>query len=376
MELVFSTSEFVIQKASYEGFPILLDAKMCSVTEANHFLRYYLIQRGRVQSRKTWATYGYHLLDYFSFLEQSQMDWRASQASGEPTILAAYRDQLCQKGISPRTINQRLSTISQYYLFAKREGWLDTIPFNREDVRRSRAPGFLGHLDASGGVKKSTDVVLRTFKRSPSILAPHQIQALLQALSNPMHKLMARLALQVGLRRQEIVTFPCAYVRPPDKGSGMTRVRLDPEDGSGMRTKGRRSRDVWMPEELMRRLWDYKVHLRSNSLQKKSTSSQLFVRSNGQSWCDDGRGFTAIIRRAGERAGLKVWPHVLRHTYASYTLAALQARSTGIDPLVFLQRQLGHSSINTTMEYLHLVDALVERSVTAYDADVSAWSEA
>lgn len=374
MQLVFSTPEFLIHGFSYQRFPILLDEQMRSELEANHFLRYYLIHRGRVRSRRTWATYGYHVLDYFNFLKDAQLDWRSVQVTGEPTIVAVYRDQLCKKGIRTRTINQRLSTVIQFYLHARREGWIDSSPFNHESIRQGRPSTFLSHVDASGGMTQSADVMLRTFKRPVEILAPHQIQGLLQSLSNPTHRLMARLALQVGLRRQEIVTFPCSYSRLPKTSSGMTRVSLDPEDGSGMKTKGSRKRDVWVPVELMRRLWDYKVHTRSRVLQKESNITPLFVRPNGLPWSDDGRGFTAIVRRAGEKAGFKTWPHVLRHTYASYTLAALQARSTGIDPLVFLQRQLGHSSINTTMEYLHLVDALVERAVTSYDEDVSTWS--
>jgi len=38
---------------------------------------------------------------------------------------------------------------------------------------------------------------------------------------------------------------------------------------------------------------------------------------------------------------------------------------------VFVQRQLGHVSIETTMIYLHLVNSLVDDAVLAYDEELN-----
>ncbi|WP_256656977.1 hypothetical protein [Pseudomonas sp. BGI-2] len=38
---------------------------------------------------------------------------------------------------------------------------------------------------------------------------------------------------------------------------------------------------------------------------------------------------------------------------------------------MFVQRQLGHSSIQTTMVYLHLVNELADNAVLAYDDELS-----
>ncbi|MNQ93943.1 site-specific tyrosine recombinase XerS [compost metagenome] len=68
---------------------------------------------------------------------------------------------------------------------------------------------------------------------------------------------------------------------------------------------------------------------------------------------------------------------MLRHTYATHTLVSLQRnRANGIDPLVFVQRQLGHSSIQTTMVYLHLVNEMADKAVLAYDDELNALVEA
>ena len=80
-----------------------------------------------------------------------------------------------------------------------------------------------------------------------------------------------------------------------------------------------------------------------------------------------------MVRALGQKAGIAAHPHMLRHTYATHTLVALQ-RQPGdlrIEPLVFLQKQLGHASINTTMIYLHLVNECADDAVLAYDDDLN-----
>jgi integrase/recombinase XerD len=69
------------------------------------------------------------------------------------------------------------------------------------------------------------------------------------------------------------------------------------------------------------------------------------------------------------------WVHK-RHTYATHTLLALQRSRdrNQIEPLVFLQHQLGHASINTTMVYLHLINELADEAVLAYDDELNEWA--
>jgi integrase/recombinase XerD len=60
------------------------------------------------------------------------------------------------------------------------------------------------------------------------------------------------------------------------------------------------------------------------------------------------RAIYKIIRdRAREILGVRLSPHKLRHTYASYLLA-------GGAQLETIQRHLGHADMATTMIYLHI----------------------
>jgi integrase len=105
----------------------------------------------------------------------------------------------------------------------------------------------------------------------------------------------------------------------------------------------------------------------------KVAQPQLFLNNRGNKFSEDGKRIERIVRDTGARVGLKVHPHMLRHTYATHTLCSMQRSSTGIDPLVFVQRQLGHSSIQTTMIYLHLVNERADEAVLQYDDELNNW---
>ena len=92
MRLVYSTSDFKIHGLSYEKFPILLDSEMNIIEEVLLFVVQHCIKRGRIQSIKSWESYGQSMYDYFSFLEANSFDWRVDNKISHYSILVAYRD--------------------------------------------------------------------------------------------------------------------------------------------------------------------------------------------------------------------------------------------------------------------------------------------
>ncbi|MNY30300.1 Tyrosine recombinase XerC [compost metagenome] len=190
-----------------------------------------------------------------------------------------------------------------------------------------------------------------------------------------------RLALQTGLRREEIAAFPLAYVFDPGKAARTERnlrVRLDPFDGSGMVTKGSKLREIYVSRQFMAELYRYMTKVRGERASLSKTPQRaLLLNQSGERYGDDGKSLNRIISQTGMRAGIKVHTHMLRHSYATHTLISLQRNpSSGLDPLVFVQRQLGHRSIQTTMVYLHLVNGMADEAVLAYDDELNALAEA
>ena len=75
-------------------------------------------------------------------------------------------------------------------------------------------------------------------------------------------------------------------------------------------------------------------------------------------------------RKKSKKDGFRVNAHMLRHTYATYTLHAFRERRFKGDALLYLRERLGHSSIETTMIYLHLLDEIDSDLITKYDKEI------
>ncbi|MHC8311243.1 tyrosine-type recombinase/integrase [Pseudomonas sp. GT1P32] len=375
MELVWATQDLVIAGRPYPGFPILLWDTMESCVPANDFVRHYLL-RGVIGSKKSWPSIGRALYDYFSFLQAHNLDWRDVDRGDAKGLLAAYRGYSkdeCKLAIT--TIRQRLHYVCKFYEYAHASRWVSGLPYSYEERTVKRGTGFLGHVDASGGKAMANDIMPRKHRTLPKFLSLDEVRSLVGAAENPHHRMMIKLALQTGLRREEIATFPLSYVVDPAKLSNHDRnirISLDPNDGHGMLTKGGKPRDIFISTNFMSDLYRYVVQVRGERAALSPTLLKpLFLNQFGKRFANDGKGFERIVRTIGRKVGISAHPHMLRHTYATHTLVALQRNSSGIDPLVFLQRQLGHSSIQTTMVYLHLINDRADSAVLAYDDELS-----
>lgn len=376
MRLLSATEDLVIGGLPYLGFPILLWDSMESCVPVNRFFRDYLL-RGSIGSSKSWAQAARALYDYFSFLQAHDLSWDDVDRGEKKTLLAAYRDYCFRVAkLARSTVRNRLLYVCEFYEFAFRQGWIARLPFDYEGRSGRRARGFLAHLH-SGKLGWACDVMPRAHQSLPRFLSAEQVNRLLATASNPHHRMILRLALGSGLRKEELATFPLAYVFNPDRStqSRNIRIHLDPSDGHGIKTKGNRERVIFITRGLMRDLHHYAVHYRGEraSLSHRSQAS-LFLNQDGQPFSADGKSLDRIVRLIGQKASLKVWTHMLRHTYATHTLVALQRdRAVNrLEPLVFLQKQLGHASPQSTLIYLHLINELADDAVLAYDGELEA----
>ncbi|MFJ4455951.1 tyrosine-type recombinase/integrase [Pseudomonas sp. NPDC089392] len=379
MELVWATGDFVIAGRPYPGFPILLWDSMESCAPANDFLRHYLL-RGGIGSKKSWPSTARALYDFFSFLQSNDLDWRDVDRGEAKNLLAVYRDYcLIDYSLARSTTRQRLLYICKFYEHAQLAGWIRKLPFRHEERILKQAPRYFAHLDAKGGKVFANDIMPPLHRKLPKFLTLIEAKKLLSASENPHHRMIIRLALQTGLRREEIATFPLSYISHSHKaesGARNFRIRLDPFDGLGMLTKGSQPRDIYVSNRLVNDLYRYLVQVRGErSSLSHERHENLFLNQFGVPFSADGKGIERIVRSTGEKVGIRVHPHMLRHTYATHTLSMLQRSAGDIDPLVFVQRQLGHASIQSTMIYLHLVNEAADSAVLAYDDEINSFAE-
>lgn len=168
----------------------------------------------------------------------------------------------------------------------------------------------------------------KTPKRLPTVMSLEEVQALLMATTNPKHRTFLMLLYGTGLRLSEAVNL-----RVSDINSKQMVVRV--REG-----KGKKERNTILSESLLEELRSY-----FGSYQPKEW---LFYGRSKDAPLPSNSG-QKIFYHAKRRAGLKKegGVHTLRHSFATHMLDA------GVD-LKTIQSMMGHSSLTTTMIYLHV----------------------
>jgi integrase/recombinase XerC len=199
--------------------------------------------------------------------------------------------------------------------------------------------GLYRHLAQEGVSRHDPCVGLRaprSPKRLPDALSPDEAQRLLEAPGDQVLRLRDRAMLELlyssGLRLSELAALDWPML---DFDQGTVRVL-----GKGGRT---RVVPVGRPALQALRTW----RERRQALQPDHRDAAVFISRSGKRL--SARSIQVRAHRLGlERGiGVRVHPHMLRHSFASHLL-----QSSG--DLRAVQELLGHASIATTQVYTHL----------------------
>lgn len=177
-------------------------------------------------------------------------------------------------------------------------------------------------------------------RRLPVVLSLSEVQRMISVLRNLKHRAIVMLLYSAGLRLNE-----CISLRPIHIESSRMKVRV--EQG-----KGKKDRYTILSESTLETLREYFKSFKPKQwLFEGRDAKQYGCRSVGK-----------IVSNAARKAGIEkaVSPHTLRHSFATHLLEAGVA-------LPVIQKLLGHSSIKTTMIYLHVTEPLVEKIKSPLD---------
>lgn len=377
MRFVLADKNLVVAGRSYEGFPLLINDDCDAIQPAQNWLWDLLGTAGRISSKKSWENYGRAIYDFFSFVLTNGYDWKAPAVSGMPNAIVAWRDW--SRGtlrLQTSTVNQRLRIVVRFYEWAAKKRLIEQLPFDYVTIQTHRHSSFLEHVNATGGLVASPEILLQEKPRNICFLAKEQIVICHEALSNLTHRLMFELMVRTGLRQIECRTFPdaAAYVFDPSRRKDLPYgekilLHLDPKD---MEIKNSKPRDIDVPYDLMEKLWAYSVRRRqgrANSNRKGEEYRPLFLTEAGVPYPKD--AVTAIMRALARRVGFPVTAHMLRHSYATYLLWSLRKSKTFQgEPLLYVRDRLGHSDVSTTMIYLHLINSLEGQLVLTHEDEI------
>jgi site-specific recombinase XerD len=242
-------------------------------------------------------------------LERYTLDLQVFFAgSDEPLERISFRevDRLIdahhQQGLSPATINRRLSALKHFFDFLNDQQLVGTTPVKPSHVlRRSRA--------------------------LPRALSQEQLDPLFAQIQHPMDKALFLLMLRCGLRVSEVAQLTLqdidwsqqAVLVEPGKGRKDRRVYLSAEAGVSLR-ECLKQRPSGVPGDAV--FWNQKRPSRTLSVQ----------------------AIQKKMARYATAAGIVASCHSLRHTFASNLL------EQGAE-IVAIRELLGHASITSSERY-------------------------
>src|SRR5260370_20618962 len=236
-----------------------------------------------------------------------------------PRHIREYQAELLQKRkLSPGTVAHYLSALRFFYVKTLKNGW---------SVAETPYPK-------------------RAFPL-PSILSQEEVARLIDAALTSCHRILLMTLYATGARNAELT-----HLKVSDIDS--QRMVIHIQGG-----KGRVDRDVMLSLRLPEELREHWRRL------PRKTSVWLFP---GNRWHSGGQPIHTKTPRnacqpAAQRAGIKkrVYPHILRHCFATHLLEA------GAD-LRTIQILLGHRDLKETTIYLHLSERHLHATASPLDS--------
>ncbi|MDO8469168.1 MAG: tyrosine-type recombinase/integrase [Candidatus Peribacter sp.] len=239
-----------------------------------------------------------HFLEFYS--KQNNEVFSFKRAVARDVI--SFRDSMKAVGLKPGSINRRLVNVRLFFREAQRMGIIQQNP--AEGVRQ-----------------------LAMQPLAPKSLTLIETRRLLREIEiggNTRDLLAVNLMLLAGLRASEVIGLTITDVDISER-KGTLHIR---------NAKGNKSREVPANAQLRDCLTKYIEHYKPQG--------QLIV---GQRGAIVQLALNQMLSKYSKKAGIKVTPHICRHTFA-WNYLAINAGD-----IVGLAQLLGHNSVTTTQRY-------------------------
>ncbi len=175
-------------------------------------------------------------------------------------------------------------------------------------------------------------------KLLPKVISKEKIKLILGLCSNLKHRLVIKLLYSSGLRLQELIDLKREDI-------DFDRNLINVSKG-----KGKRDRVTLLSESIKLDLLKY--------YSSYDFKSRYLI--EGRKGKYSKKSVQEILKKLGRKAGIKVTPHMLRHSFATHLL------ENGTD-IRFIQKFLGHSDLRTTEIYTHVSSANIKNIKSPLD---------
>ena len=294
-----------------------LKAKLYWRQVLRQYLDSLVVERGLSQA--TAEAYG-QALEYLGRTLDRPIGGRGiNPLDATPAAIRDHLRELRERGVGPRTITKSIAAYRSFFAYLVEVGIRETNP-----TTNLTNPKYGPAL--------------------PRVLSREQIDRLLAApdVATPLglrDRAMIELLYATGLRVSELV--------------GLTLGRLRLEQGF-LLTRGKGSKERLVPVGDEAREW---VSRYLKEIRPRVAGRHEVVFCNGDGEPMSRRGFYKVLVGHGNRVGVKLSPHVLRHSFATHMM------ENGADVLS-IKAMLGHAKIEHTQIYTHVSQ---ERLRESYD---------
>ena len=276
----------------------------------NDFIRSLMAEMDA--SAHTLKAYETDIRQFFTFGAKSTL-FTLDSASSRPfcgigrSHIRAFAADMSRLGLSPATMERKLSSLRSFFRFLQRHGQVDKNPATQVELpsKPKKPPGFL--------------TVDETFALIGAADNP-------EAPNGPRDLAILELFYATGMRVSELAALRVGDV---DMEGGMIKVK----------GKGKKERLTPVGGAAARAL--------SLFVSGYAPDRPVFLNNRGERLSV--RSIHSIVKKNARMAGLgrPVGPHRLRHSFATHLLEG------GAD-LRAIQEMLGHSSLSTTQKYTHV----------------------
>jgi len=254
------------------------------------------------------------------------------------------------RGYSPQTIKSYMYNVSRYFSFLDKS----RLNLSNDSVRLYLLAQNLGvnsmrlqHASISFFFKEilkkpftTEEIPIKKKEKSlPKVISKEKIKEMINLCENIKHRTIIKLLYSSGLRLQELIDLK-------RKDIDFDRNTIHVKKG-----KGKKDRITLISENLKIDLLKYYSNYNFNT-------EYVFEGRNGKY---TKKSVQKVLDSLGKKAGIKLTPHMLRHSFATHLLES----GTNIR---HIQKLLGHSDISTTQIYTHVTNQELQNIKSPLDS--------
>ncbi len=322
-----------------------------------------LFLRGAGRSPETMRAYLPRVGRFLNWCATAGVDWRTVgllDLARFKTTLETTPIHADGRRRTGKSVNAVLTSVCEYLRFCAAHGLIDASVAARLSERRFVThlptgvdPGEYGHRFVRARALRASEIT-----QAPQTLTGRQVAQLLEACSQARDELLIsvmvegglRIGEALGLRREDMHLLPDSSHLGCSLAGAHLHARPRQDNPNGARGKSGCPRAVPVRHEFVE---VYRRHLQEReSVWQAQGCDFVFVNMTGE---HAGRPMSysnaqQLIGRLGKRCGVRVHPHLFRHTAATNWVRG----GASID---VVQSLLGHAQQSSTAVYLHASDA-------------------